>query len=491
VRDAGEPAAHGPHVTSSRAAAVDRRPLTPDEEILVQRVRWLLVLHWTGGSLLVGVVLVIGLLAPMPGGLHLLGALSAAVAGYTAATEIVWRLWIERRFWPIERLFRVSLNLLSAADIVVLMTATHFAGGIDAPGLAFCVIPTIVYGSFLPGRDVYAQTLLLSALLLFVFLGEYAGWIQRYCPPIPGYVCETRGLTLTFVRYVSLVWLACLGAYLSSFIGAGLRAQEANRRRLTEERARLAETRVQFVAQASHEFRTPLAVILAAAEALDRYGERMAPADAKERLGRIRTSVRQMRALLDEVLTVGRADAGQAKPEREPVDVPGLCAEVVGELGVEGLAAERVAIACRGLDGPVPLDPKLARQIVRNLVSNAIKYSPVGGGIDLGVSREGGMLAIRVADHGIGIPAEDLARLFDVFHRGTNVGDIPGSGLGLAITQRAVTLLGGTISTESAPGRGTTFTVLLPVAPGTGAADTRPRAGGASAPRAFGPAAPG
>ena len=115
-------------------------------------------------------------------------------------------------------------------------------------------------------------------------------------------------------------------------------------------------------------------------------------------------------------------------------------------------------------------DEKLLRHIFGNLLSNAIKYSPQGGRVVFEVRREEGATVFRVADQGIGIPPDEIAHLFESFHRASNVGSIPGTGLGLAIVKNAVEVHGGHIAVESRLGAGTTFTVRLPSAPAAGPA---------------------
>jgi signal transduction histidine kinase len=112
----------------------------------------------------------------------------------------------------------------------------------------------------------------------------------------------------------------------------------------------------------------------------------------------------------------------------------------------------------------VNLDPRLLRYVLRNLLSNAAKYSPPGSRIDLHVMcLDEGHVRLRVSDQGRGIPPDDLPHLFEPFQRASNVEGTQGIGLGLAIVKQSVTLLGGTISVESVEGQGTTFTVILPI----------------------------
>lgn len=258
----------------------------------------------------------------------------------------------------------------------------------------------------------------------------------------------------------AVAFLAVLTALLLTL--GPLRAL-ASTAELAAERARVAELRTRFVAQASHEFRTPLAVIHAAAEVMLRYGDRLQPAQQRERLAKIRGCVRHMTDLLADVLTIGRADAGRIPCERQAVDLEPLCAEMIADVQAGRDRTHKVLLLTRGLDGPLALDPKLIRQILRNLVTNAIKYSPAGSRVTVAIHRDRDVVRIEVRDEGIGIPPDDLRHLFEPFHRGANVGKVPGTGLGLAITHRAVTLHGGTSEVQSVVGRGTRFVVAIPL----------------------------
>jgi signal transduction histidine kinase len=122
----------------------------------------------------------------------------------------------------------------------------------------------------------------------------------------------------------------------------------------------------------------------------------------------------------------------------------------------------RIVLDLPAGDLRVQADDKLLRFILGNLLSNALKYSPDGGEVRLALHATAQALALSVADPGIGIPPEDLPRLFEPFHRGRNVGTLPGTGLGLAIVRKAVDLHGGHIEVDSTPGAGTRFVVTLP-----------------------------
>ncbi len=238
------------------------------------------------------------------------------------------------------------------------------------------------------------------------------------------------------------------------------RAEEDIRNALARERE-LSELKSRFVAVASHEFRTPLAAILSSVELLDDYGPRLPEGERKEIVGLIKSAVSRMNGMIEQVLMTSKLESGRFVFDPSPQSVPGLMVEVAAEMDQANPQASRIAMHCEGVDAPRRLDAQLVRHVLMNLLSNALKYSPPDSAVGCAVTAEGDQLHFRVQDKGIGIPAADLPRLFETFHRGANVGNIKGTGIGLHIVKQCVDLHQGTIEVESAPGAGTTFHVRL------------------------------
>lgn len=223
-----------------------------------------------------------------------------------------------------------------------------------------------------------------------------------------------------------------------------------------------------FVSMTTHEFRTPLTTILSSQELLRHYAARLSPQQRDDALDSIEYAVRRMVTMLDQVLTIGRADANLLEFRPKPVDIATLCErlreEALAGHGEPGTESESLLALTVEMEDPMAhADEKLLRHILGNLLSNAIKYTPSGMGAIFHVRREVNGLVFEVKDQGIGIPSDDLPRLFGNFHRASNVGDIPGTGLGLTIVKRAVESHGGTISVVSELGTGTRFTVRIPL----------------------------
>lgn len=238
------------------------------------------------------------------------------------------------------------------------------------------------------------------------------------------------------------------------------RAEAELQHALAKERE-LRQLKSEFVSLVSHEFRTPLEVIMSSADNLARYHERLAPDQREELLRTINKSVRRMAGMMEEVLVLGRLEGERMTFRPEPIDLAAFCRRVCDELSSATGGRCPVELRLNAI-GAARGDENLLRHILGNLLSNAIKYSSDGAPVEFAVTRESKHAVCRIADRGCGIPAVDQARLFQAFHRGANVRQIPGTGLGLLIVRRCVELHGGEIAFESTEGRGTTFTVRLP-----------------------------
>lgn len=243
---------------------------------------------------------------------------------------------------------------------------------------------------------------------------------------------------------------------------------ELDMQRALQKEQELGQLRSRFVAMTSHEFRTPLAGMLSSVQLLRHYAERMPVAERNEVFDQIEQSIARMNGMLENILLIGRAEAQGLSFRPAAVDLAALCRELGAEIsrihaGREG--APRLRIELDGIDGEHPLDASLLRHALVNLLSNAFKYSPRGGEVALRCRRTPDGLWFAVSDQGIGIPLADQARLFESFHRASNVGAIQGTGLGLNIVRQAVERHGGRVSLRSAPGEGSCFELHIPLTP--------------------------
>lgn len=242
-----------------------------------------------------------------------------------------------------------------------------------------------------------------------------------------------------------------------------LKQAEADIRMALAKERELSELRSSFVSLVSHEFRTPLTTIQSSTELLEHYNDRLSQQKKQNHFTRIQNAVKRMTQLLEDVLTIGQAEAGQLKFNPEPIDLVGFCSDIVDSMQMIARREHKLNFLAPYKCANTQLDEKLLGHIITNLLSNAIKYSPDGGIVQFEIICSSSAAIFRIQDTGIGIPEEDLDKLFDSFGRASNVGTIQGTGLGLAIVKKCVDLHGGDITVESELGVGTTFTVILPL----------------------------
>jgi signal transduction histidine kinase len=234
--------------------------------------------------------------------------------------------------------------------------------------------------------------------------------------------------------------------------------------RLAQEQ-RLTSLQRNFVSMASHEFRTPLNIIDGHAQRLIRMKDRISSEEINERARKLRSAVLRLTHLIDNLLNSSRLIDGGAEHyfHPTPIDLAHVLHEVT-QLHQEMSPGSNILEKLE----PAPLltagDPKLLFQVFSNLLSNAVKYSPEGGPIEVDARLED-EIVVAVTDRGIGIPKQDLDRLFERYHRGSNVSGIVGTGLGLYLVKMVVDLHGGSVVVESSEGEGSRFTVRLPVKP--------------------------
>jgi two-component system, OmpR family, sensor kinase len=221
-----------------------------------------------------------------------------------------------------------------------------------------------------------------------------------------------------------------------------------------------------FVSMASHEFRTPLTIIDGHAQRLNKLSDRIGTDEIVTRAGKIRAAVLRMIHLIDNLLTSTRLlESGAGlyfhPQELELRDLVHDVCQLHREIAPGSTIVEQLGGRSLRMVG----DPKLLSQVFDNLLSNAIKYSPGGGAVRITSRAEGSSFVVAVEDHGIGIPAADVDRLFERYFRGSNVSGIVGTGVGLNLVKMVVDLHGGSVTVESREGRGSRFTVRLPLKP--------------------------
>ncbi|MGE5540598.1 MAG: sensor histidine kinase [Gemmatimonas sp.] len=223
--------------------------------------------------------------------------------------------------------------------------------------------------------------------------------------------------------------------------------------------------KTEFLANMSHELRTPLNAIIGFSEYLMMLGEQALSAKLMGYINDIHSSGRHLLAIVDDLLDLSRIEAGRLTLEETEFDLAATVAHIVQTMEPQATAAAvRLGVSAAAEPIRVRADERLMRQIVINLVANAVKYNRPQGTVTVSLARREEGVEIAVADTGIGIETDAIERLFQPFHRGdvTVARQVGGVGLGLSIVKSLVEMHGGTVAMESAVGAGTTVRVLLP-----------------------------
>lgn len=231
-----------------------------------------------------------------------------------------------------------------------------------------------------------------------------------------------------------------------------------------EKERELRELKNRFLSMMGHELNTPLASLSLSYDMLKKYSHVSTEEENEQALDNIHVQVGHLRDMVKDVMTLSRSESEGLTLEPVPLDLITYCRDVVEEYQFAHQKTHLVEFVCDEDELRAPVDRRTLRRAFTNLLSNAVKYSPEGGTVIFSLELDGpDQAVIRVSDEGLGIPPDDMSRLFEPFHRANNVETLPGTGLGLPIAKQTIEQHGGTISVESHLGQGTTFTLFLPL----------------------------
>ncbi|MCE1165487.1 MAG: PAS domain S-box protein [Bacteroidetes bacterium] len=229
-----------------------------------------------------------------------------------------------------------------------------------------------------------------------------------------------------------------------------------------EKEKELNELKSRFISMASHEFRTPLASILLISDALMSYWKTFSPEQVNQKLGNIKDRVMHLTEIVNDVLHLSKIQGGKIEFSPEDVELVEECRKSVEGFNDDASLKKKIEFNCGFESLHILIDTRLMNQILNNLISNAIKYSPENPRIIVSLRDNGNEILLTVSDNGIGIPENDRKYIFGAFYRASNAKLIQGNGLGLNIIRESLISQGGDITFASAEGKGTTFEVHLP-----------------------------
>jgi PAS domain S-box-containing protein len=223
----------------------------------------------------------------------------------------------------------------------------------------------------------------------------------------------------------------------------------------------LNEIKSRFVSMASHEFRTPLSTILSSATLIGKYPTTEQNERREKHIRKIKDSVTHLNGLLEDFLSLGKLEEGKVTVHVSTFPVKDFMEDTLEEMKVVQKENQQIHLDYQG-DGNFTTDKRLLKNILINLVSNALKYSDEGSNVWINVENKATQVSVTIKDEGVGIPADDQSHLFTTFFRGKNVTNIEGTGLGLPIVKKYLDLLEGKIDLKSELNVGTTVKISLP-----------------------------
>lgn len=264
------------------------------------------------------------------------------------------------------------------------------------------------------------------------------------------------------------IWLMLFGSFAISSCFIALYSQLVKRQEAETlqhkfaQQKELSELKLRFFSMVSHEFRTPLSIILGSVQLLIEGQPTWSEERKSKNLRRIQSSAKVMKQLLTDILTLTRAEAGKLECNPDQIDLEYFCLNLVEDFELSKTTNHSIYFISECSYPTACLDERLLYSILSNLLSNSIKYSDDNSKIQLVLTCSSDTVTFHVKDEGIGISVEDQAHLFDPFYRGQNSTQIIGTGLGLAVVKKCVDLHRGEITIESQVGVGTTFKIALP-----------------------------
>ena len=285
--------------------------------------------------------------------------------------------------------------------------------------------------------------------------------VEYISTPMHDETGQLIGAVITFRDITQRRWAEEVLRRTNEELELKVQARTAKLRAVNLQLRELSEMRSRFVSMVCHEFRNPLNNISLLVSSLQRYSEQLSLEQKTEYIEDVKTNVERMTQMIDDILVIGKIEAKVLEVQPKLLDVVAFSRELLNEQEYRR-TGQPIQFVCQESSLMSHLDPQLLRSVLSNLLSNAIRYTPQDRAVSLTIKRQSEQIMFQVEDNGIGIPLEDQHCLFDPFHRGRNVSNIPGTGLGLSIVKQFVDLQHGSIEVESEVEKGSIFTVKLP-----------------------------
>jgi signal transduction histidine kinase len=435
------------------------------EEELFSRLGWFIKLRWLAGAGIMAAIFVTHFVLEIRIPVAKAAGLGLVVLAYNVVFYFVLR-WLRASAGAAVGAVHTFANVQIALDLVALTLLIRFTGGVENPLTFFYVFHMIISGILLSRANSFLMATFAAALVNGMGWGEYLRPESHYhlVKVLPEEIHANFLYVLLATGAVTITLY--LATYMTTAIAGRLRQREEELEEANRALKALDQIRSDYLRQASHELRSPLSAIDSNLKIITQGYVGETNPKVKELLVRVEARIEELLNLVDDLLKYARLRRPAMKRETARVDLAALASE----------AAEffRPQAEGRGQTFKVSIQPAEVvgvsdelDQLMRNLISNAIKYSPEGASVRFSLDTVGGSARAIVADTGIGIPAEDIEKVFEEFYRAPNAKKIAarGTGIGLPLAKKVAQLHGGNLILASELGKGTTFTVTLPLAP--------------------------
>lgn len=357
-------------------------------------------------------------------------------------------------------------GLQVVADLLALTALMHFGGGIENPFISYYLFHTIIAAVLLPWRSVMLQVVFASACMVGLAFAELSGLLPHR--HIEGLLAVEHYDDWKFVMITLAAFVTTLGvaALLAASLSERLHEREKELERANAELAEQDRVRSQYVMRVAHDVAEPAGMVTSCLKVVTQGLAGNIPEKALDMVRRAEQKSEYLGHLVRDLLSLSRIKAAK-KLVKAPVDLAETVEQVIEELHPRA-AAKNLEVVSELPDGlpPVYGNPEALHELFNNLVTNAVKYTPVGGRVAVAAANGGEKITVHVQDNGVGIPPDALPHIFEEFYRADNVRTeaTGGTGLGLCIVSQILKAHDGTIRVESQEGKGTTFSFTLPVA---------------------------
>lgn len=443
---------------------IEKQVLTMRERELIARISWFIALRWLAGGGTLVVLFLAWHVFDMRFPLQPVVGTVIAIFFYNA----VFALIAQSQLRPGLRPTIGSMNLLAMlqviADLVSLTLLIHWLGGSKNPFILFYFFHMIIASILFRRKYAYYLAIVAALLVNSMIWGEYLGLFQHYEYPLVLGTSQWHSFNYNFVESGVLTFSLFLSVYLASSITTDLRRKEDELELAYFNLQQVDQEKSYFMRKVSHELRSPLAAIQSFIRVfLEGLGGTLSE-EQRSILERMEVRVRGLLDLVKDLLLLSRVRALERPQNAERFDL-GELVEQVYDLMQPWAKEKQIQLSLQSEPVSFLGEKEGLREVATNLISNGIKYTPPGGRVAVSLCARGRKAFLSVEDSGIGISEEDQPKAFREFFRAANAKHMTeaGTGLGLSITKRIVEMHGGTISLESALGKGTRFDVELPL----------------------------